>query len=396
MDVKTAFLNGDLDEDVYMEQPTGFVEVGKEDLVCKLNKSIYGFYVLGIKILRDRANGVLKLSQRTYIEKILKRYLSNPGSQHWKVAKKVLRRSCILEKCQADTYSILNYGGRGWRGHCDSICGLKGKCEVDPDIEMNFYNGKMAGAKHFAEAAIAASSFDSSIDFASHLVMRMHRYEFGKTSGMAPEFAYHEQLSASEIANGAFESSSMMAKCDPHHDKNMAYCLKYRDDEVPKDAISCIVYYTTQLGTALISDCLSPPRVYAHVFPICGSIDDKEASSKVEGGVSCTLKQMNVEAGGRLGHFNTQNSGSDLNLPMPFNTGDTTSSSSTSDHHSSMGLHSAATLECLNTLEERPESIQTDSANRELTIHGQIRQQLACASSSSVGCVMTGPSKKSM
>ena len=34
MDVKTAFLNGDLDEDVYMKQPTGFVEVGKEDLVC--------------------------------------------------------------------------------------------------------------------------------------------------------------------------------------------------------------------------------------------------------------------------------------------------------------------------------------------------------------------------
>ncbi|RVW87069.1 Retrovirus-related Pol polyprotein from transposon TNT 1-94 [Vitis vinifera] len=217
MDVKIAFLNGDLDEDVYMEQPTGFVEVGKEDLVCKLNKSIYGLkqasrqwyqkfdriitqngfkenivdrciylrvigssyiflvlyvddillasndsdllietkhmlsthfdmkdldeasYVLGIKILRDRANGVLKLSQRTYIEKILKslmyaqvctrldtafvvgmlgRYLSNPGSQHWKAAKKVLRRSCILEKCQANTYNILNYGGRGFVYHC--------------------------------------------------------------------------------------------------------------------------------------------------------------------------------------------------------------------------------------------------------------------------------------
>ena len=42
MDVKTAFLNGDLDEDVYMEQPTCFIEVGKEHLVCKLNKSIYG------------------------------------------------------------------------------------------------------------------------------------------------------------------------------------------------------------------------------------------------------------------------------------------------------------------------------------------------------------------
>ena len=31
-------------------------------------------YVLGINILRDRANGVLKLSQRAYIEKILKRF----------------------------------------------------------------------------------------------------------------------------------------------------------------------------------------------------------------------------------------------------------------------------------------------------------------------------------
>ena len=42
MEVKTTFLNGDLHEDVYMEQPTGFTEVGKEHLVCKLNKSIYG------------------------------------------------------------------------------------------------------------------------------------------------------------------------------------------------------------------------------------------------------------------------------------------------------------------------------------------------------------------
>ncbi|KAJ9701440.1 hypothetical protein PVL29_006684 [Vitis rotundifolia] len=112
--------------------------------------------------------------------------------------------------------------------------------------------------------------------------------------------------------------------------------------------------------------------------------------------ISKSEKQRNVEAGGRLGHFNTQNSGSDLNLPVPLNLGDTTSSFSISDRHSSMGLNSAATLECLNTLEERQESIQTDSANRELTIHGQISQQLACVFSSSVGCVMTGPSKKSM
>ena len=42
MDVKTAFLNGDLDEEVYMEQPEGFVMLGNEKKVCKLIKSLYG------------------------------------------------------------------------------------------------------------------------------------------------------------------------------------------------------------------------------------------------------------------------------------------------------------------------------------------------------------------
>jgi ATP-binding cassette subfamily B (MDR/TAP) protein 1 len=41
MDVKTAFLNGDLYEDVYMTQPKGFVVKGKEHMGCRLRKSIY-------------------------------------------------------------------------------------------------------------------------------------------------------------------------------------------------------------------------------------------------------------------------------------------------------------------------------------------------------------------
>uniref|UniRef100_A0A2N9GAP2 Reverse transcriptase Ty1/copia-type domain-containing protein n=1 Tax=Fagus sylvatica TaxID=28930 RepID=A0A2N9GAP2_FAGSY len=42
MDVKTAFLNGSLEEEVYMDQPEGFSIEGKEHLACKLKKSIYG------------------------------------------------------------------------------------------------------------------------------------------------------------------------------------------------------------------------------------------------------------------------------------------------------------------------------------------------------------------
>ena len=42
MDVKTAFLNGNLNEDIYMQQPEGFKAKGKEHMVCKLQRSIYG------------------------------------------------------------------------------------------------------------------------------------------------------------------------------------------------------------------------------------------------------------------------------------------------------------------------------------------------------------------
>jgi hypothetical protein len=42
MDVKTAFLNGDLEEEIYMDQLEGFVLPGNEHKICKLLKSLYG------------------------------------------------------------------------------------------------------------------------------------------------------------------------------------------------------------------------------------------------------------------------------------------------------------------------------------------------------------------
>ena len=152
MDVKTAFLNGELEEDIYMQQPKGFIALGQEHMVCKLHRSIYGLkqasrswnnrfdqviklygfeksldepcvykkiqgivvvflvlyvddillignsvkvlsdvkgylkkqfdmkdlgeanYILGIKILRDRKNKVLALSQASYIDKIVTKF----------------------------------------------------------------------------------------------------------------------------------------------------------------------------------------------------------------------------------------------------------------------------------------------------------------------------------
>ena len=41
MDVKTSFLNGELEEEVYMKEPERFFSGQGEHLVCKLKKSIY-------------------------------------------------------------------------------------------------------------------------------------------------------------------------------------------------------------------------------------------------------------------------------------------------------------------------------------------------------------------
>ena len=42
LDVKTTFLHGELEEQIFMYQPEGFVIKDKEDHVCRLKKSLYG------------------------------------------------------------------------------------------------------------------------------------------------------------------------------------------------------------------------------------------------------------------------------------------------------------------------------------------------------------------
>ena len=67
MDVKTAFFNGDIDTEIFMKQPDGYQEKGKEHLVCRLNKSIYGLKQAGRawyeKINHELLNLGMKQSQ---------------------------------------------------------------------------------------------------------------------------------------------------------------------------------------------------------------------------------------------------------------------------------------------------------------------------------------------
>ncbi|GJU22779.1 retrotransposon protein, putative, ty1-copia subclass [Tanacetum coccineum] len=128
MDVKTAFLNGYLDENIHMVQPEVFVDPNHPKKVCKLQRFIYGLkqasrswnkrfnkeikrfgfaqnldepcvyqkasgsnvtflilcfamkdlgeatFILGIKIYKDRSKRLIRLGQNAYMDKILKRY----------------------------------------------------------------------------------------------------------------------------------------------------------------------------------------------------------------------------------------------------------------------------------------------------------------------------------
>lgn len=269
MDVKTAFLNGDIDETIYMVQPENFMSGDSKKMVCKLKKSIYGLkqasrqwyykfhqvvisfgfemnavddciyhkfngskhiflvlyvddillasndigllhetkrflskkfemkdlgdasFALGIQIHRNRSRGILGLSQKSYVEKVLKRfgmqeckpgdtpvakgdkfslsqcpkndhevkeiqkipyasavgslmyaqvctrpdiayivgmlgrYLSNPGMDHWKAAKRVMRylnrtKHYMLTYRRSDQLEIVGYSDSDFAGCQDS------------------------------------------------------------------------------------------------------------------------------------------------------------------------------------------------------------------------------------------------------------------------------------
>ena len=59
MDVKTAFLNGHIREEIFMDQLEGFISHGQESKVCKLMRSIYGqskHHAVGTSVLMRQSN----------------------------------------------------------------------------------------------------------------------------------------------------------------------------------------------------------------------------------------------------------------------------------------------------------------------------------------------------
>lgn len=70
MDVNTAFLNGHLEDEVYMEHPPGYVSEGQEDLVCYLQRSCLNTVALRTMWLTFLLNLYHALVSRNCVENL--------------------------------------------------------------------------------------------------------------------------------------------------------------------------------------------------------------------------------------------------------------------------------------------------------------------------------------
>ncbi|GJV18369.1 zinc finger, CCHC-type containing protein [Tanacetum coccineum] len=162
MDVKTTFLNGELEEDVYMNQPQGFIMPGNENkshYIEKVLKKFNYFECTPVSTPMDTSEKLMPnngqaVSQLKYSRVIgclmyvmtciwldisfavgkLSRYTSNPGIQHWQAIQRVLK----INSSTSDWVFLLDGGTTSWASK-------KQTCITGSTIESEFVALAAAG-----------------------------------------------------------------------------------------------------------------------------------------------------------------------------------------------------------------------------------------------------------
>ncbi|RVW78850.1 Retrovirus-related Pol polyprotein from transposon TNT 1-94 [Vitis vinifera] len=127
LDVKTTFLHGDLEEDLYMIQSEGFIVQGQENLVCKLRKTCMALNKLLDSGLTLIINNLKKQLSKQFCNEgfgsckanpwpdiahavgVVSRFMSRPGKQHWEAVKWILRylKGSLIHNFASQVYSYI-------------------------------------------------------------------------------------------------------------------------------------------------------------------------------------------------------------------------------------------------------------------------------------------------
>eukprot|EP00253_Pinus_taeda_P029576 PITA_29576 len=130
MDVKTKFLHGDLEEEIYMKQPEGFAVKGKKELCPKTQEEeedmsyipyasvVSSLMYVMVCIRPDIAHAV----------RVLSRFMSKPGKEHWTTVKWV-----FMYLCGTIDYHLCYQG----RLELDKVLYIRGFVDADWDGDMN-------------------------------------------------------------------------------------------------------------------------------------------------------------------------------------------------------------------------------------------------------------------
>ncbi|KAH9660160.1 hypothetical protein KPL70_024117 [Citrus sinensis] len=198
-DVKTAFLHGELEEEIYMLQLEGFAETGKENLVCRLNKSIYGLKqvprddmlvagpnkdrILELKAqlakefeMKDLgpANKILGIPDIAQAVGAVSRYMANPGGEHWITVKRILRyikgTSDVALCCGGSEFTIRGYVDSDFAGDLDkrksttryvfTLAGAASALHIAKNLAFHFRTKPIGVQYHFVREVVEDGSVD--------------------------------------------------------------------------------------------------------------------------------------------------------------------------------------------------------------------------------------------
>jgi tubulin alpha len=135
-------------------------------------------------------------------------------------------------------------------------------CQRSLNIERPTYTNLNRLIAQVISSITASLRFDGALnvditEFQTNLVPypRIHFMLSSYAPLISSERITHEQLSPYEITNAAFETNSMMAKCDPRKGKYMACCLMFRGDIAPKDVNGAVAAIKTKKTIQFVDWC---------------------------------------------------------------------------------------------------------------------------------------------